>query len=126
MPSTSTLTSSEKSLIKKHGPTGSGDKIHAAAIGRVYYAYPDPAKWSYSGISGAITFGWGQGGGWLKVIDLAVRLSLMFTLTRKLTRLVDIQGTRGNIWQHGIVDDMNYYQDRTFFHTFPSDVSKEP
>ncbi|GAA5824313.1 hypothetical protein JCM5353_007018 [Sporobolomyces roseus] len=101
MPSTSTLTSSEKSLIKKHGPTGSGDKIHAAAIGRVYYAYPDPARWSYSGISGAITFGWGQGGGWLKVIDLA--------------------GTRGNIWQHGIVDDMNYYQDRTFFHTFPSD-----
>ena len=77
MPSTSTLTSSEKSLIKKHGPTGSGDKIHAAAIGRVYYAYPDPAKWSYSGISGAITFGWGQGGGWLKVIDLAVRLSLI-------------------------------------------------
>ena len=77
MPSTSTLTSSEKSLIKKHGPTGSGDKIHAAAIGRVYYAYPDPAKWSYSGISGAITFGWGQGGGWLKVIDLAVRLLLI-------------------------------------------------
>ncbi|GAA5939254.1 Wiskott-Aldrich syndrome protein [Sporobolomyces koalae] len=101
MPSTSTLTSSEKALIKKHGPIGSGDKIHAAAIGRVYYAYPDPAKWSYSGISGAIVFGWGQGGGWLKVIDLA--------------------GTRGNIWQHGIVEDMPYYQDRTFFHTFPSD-----
>ncbi|GAA5874194.1 hypothetical protein JCM16303_005768 [Sporobolomyces ruberrimus] len=101
MPSNSTLTSSEKSLIKKHGPTGSGDKIHAAAIGRIYYAYPDPAKWSYSGISGAVAFGWGQGGGWLKVIDLA--------------------GTRGNIWQHAIVQDMAYYQDRTFFHTFPSD-----
>ena len=72
MPSNSSLTSSEKSLIKKHGPTGSGDKIHAAAIGRLYYAYPDPAKWSYSGISGAVVFGWGQGGGWLKVIDLAV------------------------------------------------------
>ncbi|GAA5915075.1 Wiskott-Aldrich syndrome protein [Sporobolomyces salmoneus] len=101
MPSNSSLTSSEKSLIKKHGPTGSGDKIHAAAIGRIYYAYPDPSKWSYSGISGAVVFGWGQGGGWLKVIDLA--------------------GTRGNIWQHGIVEDMAYYQDRTFFHTFPSD-----
>ncbi|GAA5994975.1 hypothetical protein JCM5350_001073 [Sporobolomyces pararoseus] len=101
MPSNSSLTSSEKSLIKKHGPSGSGDKIHAAAIGRIYYAYPDPAKWSYSGISGAVVFGWGQGGGWLKVIDLA--------------------GTRGSIWQHGIVEDMAYYQDRTFFHTFPSD-----
>ncbi|CEQ39365.1 SPOSA6832_00897 [Sporobolomyces salmonicolor] len=102
MPSTSTLTSSEKSLIKKHAPVGSGDKIHAAAIGRVYYAFPDPAKWSYSGISGAVVFGWGQQGGWLKVVDLA--------------------GTRGVIWQHGIVEDMAYYQDRTFFHTFPSDV----
>ncbi|GAA5870967.1 hypothetical protein JCM1840_002741 [Sporobolomyces johnsonii] len=101
MPSTSTLTSSEKSLIKKHAPVGSGDKIHAAAIGRVYYAFPDPAKWSYSGISGAVVFGWGQQGGWLKVVDLA--------------------GTRGVIWQHGIVEDMAYYQDRTFFHTFPSD-----
>ncbi|GAA6022846.1 hypothetical protein JCM11491_007016, partial [Sporobolomyces phaffii] len=101
MPSHSSLTSSEKSLIKKHGPTGAGDKIHAAAIGRIYYAYPDPAKWSYSGISGAVAFGWGQSGGWLKVIDLA--------------------GTRGNIWQHGIVEDIAYYQDRTFFHTFPSD-----
>ncbi|GAA6061457.1 hypothetical protein JCM10212_005660 [Sporobolomyces blumeae] len=101
MPSTSSLTSSEKSLIKKHAPIGSGDKIHAAAIARVYYAYPDPTKWSYSGISGAIVFGWGQGGGWLKMVDLA--------------------GTRGVIWQHGVVDDMAYYQDRTFFHTFPSD-----
>ncbi|GAA6044967.1 hypothetical protein JCM8097_005665 [Rhodosporidiobolus ruineniae] len=101
MPSTSSLTSSEKSLIKKHAPTGPGDKIHTAAIARVYYAYPDPAKWSYSGLSGALVFGWGQGGGWLKLVDLA--------------------GTRGVIWQHGVVEDMPYYQDRTFFHTFPSD-----
>ncbi|GAA6022514.1 hypothetical protein JCM10207_008539, partial [Rhodosporidiobolus poonsookiae] len=101
MPSTSSLTSSEKSLIKKSAATGPGDKIHCAAIGRVYYAYPDPAKWSYSGISGAVVFGWGQGGGWLRVVDLA--------------------GTRGVIWQHGVVEDMAYYQDRTFFHTFPSD-----
>ncbi|BGP51144.1 hypothetical protein JCM10450v2_007073 [Rhodotorula kratochvilovae] len=100
MPSTSSLTSSEKSLIKKHAAAG-GDKIHSAAIGRIYYAYPDPAKWSYSGISGAVVFGWGAGGGWLKVVDLA--------------------GTRGVIWQHGVVEDMAYYQDRTFFHTFPSD-----
>lgn len=72
MPSHSSLTSSEKSLVKKHAPTSQGDKIHAAAIGRVYYAFPDPTKWSYSGISGAVVFGWGQAGGWLKVVDLAV------------------------------------------------------
>ncbi|BGP10930.1 hypothetical protein JCM10049v2_006824 [Rhodotorula toruloides] len=101
MPSHSSLTSSEKSLIKKHAPTSSGDKIHSAAIGRIYYAFPDPTKWSYSGISGAVVFGWGQAGGWLKVVDLA--------------------GTRGVVWQHTVVEDMPYYQDRTFFHTFPSD-----
>uniref|UniRef100_A0A0K3CQP2 BY PROTMAP: gi/472582037/gb/EMS19739.1/ actin regulatory protein [Rhodosporidium toruloides NP11] gi/647394372/emb/CDR35601.1/ RHTO0S01e03004g1_1 [Rhodosporidium toruloides] n=1 Tax=Rhodotorula toruloides TaxID=5286 RepID=A0A0K3CQP2_RHOTO len=101
MPSHSSLTSSEKSLIKKHAPSSSGDKIHSAAIGRIYYAFPDPTKWSYSGISGAVVFGWGQAGGWLKVVDLA--------------------GTRGVVWQHTVVEDMPYYQDRTFFHTFPSD-----
>ncbi|GAA5965538.1 hypothetical protein JCM8115_001564, partial [Rhodotorula mucilaginosa] len=101
MPSTSSLTSHEKALVKKYAPTAHKDKIHAAAIGRVYYAYPDPAKWSYSGIAGAVTFGWGANGGWIKVVDLA--------------------GTRGVIWQHAVLADMPYYQDRTFFHTFPSD-----
>lgn len=73
MPSTSTLTSSEKAAIKKYAPVASSnDKILTAAIGRIYYAYPDPAKWSYSGISGAIVFGWGSNGGWLKMVDLAV------------------------------------------------------
>lgn len=106
MPSTSYLTSSEKSLIKKSAPTSSGDKIHTAAICRIYYAYPDPSRWSYSGLSGAIVFGWGQGGGWLKLVDLA--------------------GTRGVIWEHRVVEEMPYYQDRTFFHTFPSDVRSLP
>ncbi|KAL8292796.1 hypothetical protein RQP46_001408 [Phenoliferia psychrophenolica] len=102
MPSTSTLTSSEKALIKKHAPVASShDKILTAAIARVYYAYPDPAKWAFSGISGALVYGWGSNGGWLKVVDLA--------------------GTRGVIWQHEVTEDMQYYQDRTFFHTFPGD-----
>lgn len=101
------LTSSEKALIKKHAPVSSAnDKILMATIGRVYYAYPDPATWSYSGVSGAIVFGWGSQGGWFKVVDLA--------------------GTRGVIWQHEVTEDMGYYQDRTFFHTFPSDVRPRP
>ncbi|KAI5478643.1 actin regulatory protein [Pseudohyphozyma bogoriensis] len=102
MPSTSSLTSSEKALIKKHAPVSSAsDKILTAAIGRVYYAFPDPAKWSFSGISGAVVFGWGSNGGWLKVVDLA--------------------GTRGVIWSHEVTEEMGYFQDRTFFHTFQSD-----
>lgn len=130
MPSSSTLTSSEKALVKKHAPSGAGDKIHAAAIGRIYYAYPDPAKWSFSGISGAVVFGWGSAGGWLKVVDLAVRRRSLFPLDCSSISRADSertqQGTRGVIWQHGVVEDLQYYQDRTFFHTFPSDVSSSP
>lgn len=37
--------------------------------------------------------------------------------------MVSSQGTRGVIWQHTVTEDMSYYQDRTFFHTFPGDVS---
>lgn len=33
-----------------------------------------------------------------------------------------MQGTRGVIWQQEIIEEMQYYQDRTFFHTFPGDV----
>lgn len=101
MPGSSTLTSTEKALIKKHAPSGQNDKIHAAAIGRVYYAFPDPSRWQYSGISGAVVFGWGAQGGWLRVVDLA--------------------GTRGVIWTHWLTEQSSYFQDRTFFHTFPSD-----
>ena len=73
MPSTSSLTSVEKALIKKHAPSSSSsDKILTAAIGRVYYSWPDPTKWSFSGIAGAVVFGWGTRGGWIKVVDLAV------------------------------------------------------
>ena len=137
MPSTSSLTSSEKALIKKHAPVGSAhDKIHTAAIARVYYAFPDPAKWSYSGISGALVYGWGQKGGWLRVVDLAVSLGLkrggVGWRTRRapseLTRgepNSGLQGTRGVIWDHQVAEDTQYYQDRTFFHTFPSDVSTQ-
>lgn len=63
-------------MVKNYAPIASAhDKILTVAIGRIYYAWPDPAKWSYSGISGAVVFGWGEKGGWLRVVDLAVRFS---------------------------------------------------
>lgn len=76
MPSTTSLTSAEKALIKKHA-SNSTDKILTAAIGRLYYAAPDPSHWSYVGLEGAIVFGnseRGQGGFWLKMVDVVVRL----------------------------------------------------
>lgn len=32
------------------------------------------------------------------------------------------QGSRGVIWEHEFYEDLNYHQDRTFFHTFSGDV----
>lgn len=68
--------SSDKSAarpLRTHLQLGSRTlAVLTAAIGRIYYAWPDPSKWSYSGISGAVVFGWGTTGGWLKVVDLAV------------------------------------------------------
>lgn len=81
MPSHSSITSAEKTLIKKHAASAT-DKILSGAIGRVYYAYPDPSKWSWAGgLEGAIVFGntsKGSGGFWFKVVDITVRLEDFF------------------------------------------------
>ena len=70
MPSTSTLTSTEKQLVKTHAIPNLNDKILSVAIARIYHAVP---QWQFTGLFGALTFGWSKGGqGWLRLIDLAV------------------------------------------------------
>lgn len=104
MPAQSTLTPEEKGRIKTSIPASS-NKIFGAALARIYYAYPDPRKWSYAGLQGAIVLS--------KDND---RGTLIF-------KLVDIDGTRGVMWEHELYDGFEFYQDRAFFHSFPSDVS---
>ncbi|KAL7006995.1 hypothetical protein EMMF5_003579 [Cystobasidiomycetes sp. EMM_F5] len=98
MPSHSTLNSEEKDKIKRSIQSG---KIVAAAIARIYYAYPEPDEWSYSGVEGALVFGSQDNGFWLRVVDLG--------------------GTRGVIWEHEFYEGMDFNQDRTFFYSFASD-----
>ena len=70
MPSTSTLTSTEKQLVKTHAVPGSNDKILSVAIARIYHAAPE---WQFTGLFGALVFGWTKGAhGWLRLVDLAV------------------------------------------------------
>lgn len=55
MPTQSTLSSDDKSKVKSAVPNSS-NKIQTAALARIYYAHPDPNKWSYAGLQGAIVF----------------------------------------------------------------------
>ena len=104
MPSTSALTVDEKSKVKSAIPAAT-NKIFFATIARIYYAYPQPHQWSYAGLQGALAF----------VLDSKTS-STHF-------KLVDLEGTRGVIWEHELYNDLELHQDRPFFHTFASDVS---
>ncbi|SNX85311.1 related to Neural Wiskott-Aldrich syndrome protein [Melanopsichium pennsylvanicum] len=102
MPSSSTISSSDKSKVKSAIPS-STNKIITATVGRVYAAYPTPSQWSYTGLEGAIAF----------VRDLA-KATFYF-------KVVDLKGTRGVIWEHELYDGFQYNQDRTFFHSYEGD-----
>ena len=103
MPSSSTtLSTSDRNTIKSVIP--SSTKILAASLARIYFAYPDPHSWSYSGLQGALVLvaDSGRGAHFFCIVDLA--------------------GTRGKLWEHEIYRDFEYNQDRPFFHTFAGDV----
>lgn len=103
MPTQSTITSSDKARIKSTLPNSQW-KILTATLARVYYAYPDPEKWSYSGMQGGLAFVKDQKNGayWFKICDL--------------------QGTRGILWDCEMPLDEEYSKDRGFFHSFAGDV----
>ena len=102
MPSSSTLSANDRNIIKSVVP--SSTKILAASLARIYFAYPDPNSWSYSGLQGAL----------LLVADSGRGAHFLC--------LVDVVGSRGKLWEHEIYEDFEYNQDRVFFHTFAGDV----
>ena len=104
MPSQSTLDASAKTKVKNVIGTSS-NKIQYAALVRIYYAYPDAKKWSYAGLQGGLAF-------------------VSNNTTKRLHfQMVDLDGTRGVIWEHELYDGLVLNQDRTFFLSFEGDVS---
>ncbi|KAK5961456.1 actin-binding protein LAS17 PWA37_001317 [Arxiozyma heterogenica] len=93
------LNSQDKEIIKRALPKNS-NKIIDVTIARLYIAYPDKTQWQYTGLSGAITL----------VDDLVGHTFFL--------KLIDIFGHRGIIWDQELYINFQYYQDRTFFHTF--------
>ena len=102
MPAQTILSKEEKAKITSAIPKGS-NKLWIASLARIYYAYPNPNEWSYAGLQGGLAFAKDSQG------------TLQF-------RLVDLDGTRGVIWEHELYQNFDYFQDRPYFHSFPGDV----
>lgn len=69
----SILSDADKETVKRNVPKPA-NKILAVAVARLYVAYPDPQRWTYTGVQGAAvlcndlvgrTF-------WLKMVDVSV------------------------------------------------------
>lgn len=82
MPTQSIITAAEKERVKSAIP-GSTSKILVATHVRIYYAYPSPDRWSYSGLQGvlALVSDKLKGGFWFRLVDLVV--SGLFNLFQK-------------------------------------------
>lgn len=96
----SILTDADRETVKRTVPKPA-NKILAVAVARLYIAYPDKHKWTYSGIQGAVVLANDLIGNtfWLKMVDVS-------------------SAGRGVIWDQEIYEPFYYNQDRTFFHSF--------
>ncbi|KAM3548953.1 hypothetical protein ARSEF4850_009118, partial [Beauveria asiatica] len=96
----SILNDEDKEIVKRFIPKQS-NKIQAVAVAKLYIAYPDPTKWTYTGLQGAVVLANDLVGNtnWLKMVDISPTV-------------------RGVIWDQEIFESWSYNQDRTFFHTF--------
>ncbi|SJL09219.1 uncharacterized protein ARMOST_12595 [Armillaria ostoyae] len=83
MPSQSTLSKEEKDKVKSAIPAPS-NKIFYATLARVYYAYPQPNEWAYSGLQGALALTKNNSTGALsfRLVDMSERSSIHFLATQ--------------------------------------------
>jgi Wiskott-Aldrich syndrome protein len=104
MPSPPTIADNDRDKIKAVVHT----KIYSAALARIYYTYPQPNKWSYTGLQGALVFTLDKSDGTFHF------------------KIVDLEGTRGILWEHELYKDLEYNNESNFFHSFEGDVCLIP
>jgi Wiskott-Aldrich syndrome protein len=99
-----TLGVNENAKVKKAIPTSS-NKIYYTARARIYYAYPSTGKWSYAGLQGALA------------------LVLNTSSNTLYFKLVDLDGTRGVIWDYKLYDGLVLEEEKSasFFLSFEGD-----
>lgn len=88
MPSVTTISSDDKSKVKRSVPSSS-NKIITATVARVYAACPDPNRWDYAGLEGALAFvrDHSKNSFFLRLVDLKVSLVDCQCKTRAVHRL---------------------------------------
>lgn len=71
----SILSEADKETVKRFVPKQS-NKIQAVAVARLYVAYPNRSKWTYTGLQGAAVLSNDLVGNtyWLKMVDISVSL----------------------------------------------------
>lgn len=69
----SILSDDDKETVKRMVPKAS-NKIQAVAVARLYIAYPDRHKWTYTGLQGAAVLANDLVGNtyWIKLVDISV------------------------------------------------------
>lgn len=69
----SILSEEDKETVKRHVPKAS-NKIQAVAVARLYIAWPNRSKWTYTGLQGAVVLANDLVGNtyWLKLVDVSV------------------------------------------------------
>jgi hypothetical protein len=69
----SILSEDDKETVKRMVPKAT-NKIQAVAVARLYIAYPDRSKWTYTGLQGAAVLSNDLVGNtfWLKMVDVSV------------------------------------------------------
>ena len=69
----SILSEEDKQTVKRTVPKPS-NKIHAVAVAKLYVAYPNKSRWSYTGLQGAVVLANDLVGHtyWIKLVDISV------------------------------------------------------
>ncbi|KAG1098158.1 hypothetical protein G6F39_005570 [Rhizopus arrhizus] len=100
MPSTALSTAEDKNKVRRALPTA---KIYAATVARLYVAYPNPHKWAYSNIWGAVTF-------------LKDKKNRSYYI-----RIIDLINHKGVIWEQELYDGFEFVKQTPFFYSFALD-----
>jgi len=71
----SILNEEDKETVKRVVPKQT-NKIQAVAVARLYVAYPNRAKWTYTGLQGAVVLANDLVGNtyWVKMVDISVSI----------------------------------------------------
>jgi len=72
------LSPENKETVNRNVPK-TANKIQAVAVARLYVAYPNKQKWTYTGLQGAAVLANDLIGNtfWIKMVDVSVRVGLI-------------------------------------------------